>query len=39
MGKRFVGNPRDIPLLPQAVIQLEVGTPCTSFQADDVQGG
>jgi hypothetical protein len=26
-GKRFTGNPRDIPLLSQAVIQLDVGKP------------
>ena len=25
-GKRFTGNPRDIPLLPHAVVQLDVGT-------------
>jgi hypothetical protein len=31
-GQRFVGNPRDIPLLPQAVIQLDVGKPLVPFK-------
>lgn len=31
-GKRFRGSPRDIPLLAQAVIQLDVGTPVVPFQ-------
>lgn len=31
-GKRFSGNPRDIPLLPQAVVQLEVGNPVVAFR-------
>ena len=32
-GRRFVGNPSDIPLLPHAVIQLDVGSPVVAFQA------
>lgn len=32
-GKRFEGNPRDIPLLKQAAIQLDVGTPVVPFKA------
>jgi hypothetical protein len=31
-GKRLAGSPRDIPLLPHAVIQLDIGTPVVSFQ-------
>ena len=31
-GKRFPGSPRDVPLLPHAVIQLDVGTPVVPFQ-------
>jgi hypothetical protein len=31
-GKRFGGNPRGIPLLPHAVVQLDVGTPVIPFQ-------
>jgi len=31
-GKRFTGNPRDIPLTAQAVIQLDVGTPVVPFK-------
>jgi len=31
-GKRYTGNPRDIPLLPHAVIQLDVGQPAVAFQ-------
>jgi hypothetical protein len=31
-GKRFAGNPRDIPLAPQAVIQLDVGNPVVGFK-------
>jgi hypothetical protein len=31
-GKRFAGNPRDIPLLPQSVVQLDVGTPIVAFE-------
>lgn len=31
-GKRLAGNPRDIPLLPHAVIQLDVGNPVVPFQ-------
>jgi hypothetical protein len=31
-GKRFTGNPRDIPLLPQAVVQLDVGNPVVPFK-------
>jgi hypothetical protein len=31
-GKRFVGNPRDIPLLNQADIQLDVGNPAVPFK-------
>ncbi|HLX88158.1 MAG TPA: hypothetical protein VKR22_06850 [Acidimicrobiales bacterium] len=34
-GMRFRGNPRDIPLLPQAVVQLDVGTPAVPFQPMD----
>lgn len=30
-GKRFAGNPRDVPLLPHAVIQLDVGSPVVPF--------
>ena len=30
-GVRFTGNPRDIPLLPHAVVQLDVGSPVVSF--------
>lgn len=30
-GKRFIGNPRNIPLLPHAVIQLDVGRPVVPF--------
>lgn len=40
-GKRFAGNPRNIPLLSQAVIQLDVGTPVVPYKAMNfkVQGG
>jgi hypothetical protein len=31
-GARLAGNPRDIPLLPHAVIQLDVGEPVVAFQ-------
>ncbi len=31
-GKRFYGNPRDIPLNSQAVIQLDVGKPVVAFR-------
>lgn len=31
-GKRFGGNPRDIPLSAQAVIQIDVGQPVVPFQ-------
>jgi hypothetical protein len=31
-GKRFSGNPRDIPLLSQSVVQLSVGTPVVAFK-------
>jgi hypothetical protein len=31
-GQRFVGNPRNIPLTAQAVIQLDVGTPEVAFK-------
>ena len=31
-GKRLVGNPRSIPLLPHGVIQLDVGSPVVPFQ-------
>jgi hypothetical protein len=31
-GKRFAGNPRDIPLMSQAVIQLDVGSPVVAFR-------
>lgn len=31
-GKEWTGNPRDIPLLSQAVIQLDVGTPVVPFK-------
>lgn len=31
-GSLFAGSPRDIPLLPHAVIQLDVGSPAVSFQ-------
>jgi hypothetical protein len=30
-GKRWTGSPRDIPLLPHAVIQISVGTPAVPF--------
>lgn len=30
-GKRFIGNPRDIPLTDKAVVQLDVGTPVVAF--------
>ena len=32
-GTRFTGNPRDVPLLKQGVIQLDVGSPVVPFQA------
>jgi hypothetical protein len=32
-GKRFSGNPRDIPLLAHAVVQLDVGPPVVPFRA------
>lgn len=32
-GQRFGGNPRDIPLASQAVIQLDVGTPVVPFHS------
>jgi hypothetical protein len=31
-GRRFEGNPRDIPLLPHAVVQLDVGSPVVAFE-------
>jgi hypothetical protein len=31
-GKRFDGNPADIPLLPHAVVQLDVGDPVVPFR-------
>ena len=31
-GRRLTGNPRDIPLLPHAVIQLDVGSPVVAYQ-------
>lgn len=31
-GAPFHGNPRDIPLLPQAVVQLDVGRPVVAYQ-------
>lgn len=31
-GKRYTGDPHDIPLLPHGVIQLDVGTPVVAFQ-------
>jgi hypothetical protein len=31
-GERFAGNPRDIPLLTQAVVQLDVGNPVVAFK-------
>ncbi len=31
-GKRFVGDPRSVPLLPHAAIQLDVGNPVVPFQ-------
>jgi hypothetical protein len=31
-GKPWTGNPRTIPLLPHAVIQLDVGSPAVAFQ-------
>jgi hypothetical protein len=31
-GRRFEGNPRDIPLLPHGVVQLDVGAPVVPFQ-------
>jgi hypothetical protein len=31
-GQRFAGDPRMIPLLPQAVIQLDVGNPVVPFK-------
>ncbi|MGH8995698.1 MAG: hypothetical protein ACRDYB_06665 [Acidimicrobiales bacterium] len=31
-GKRFIGNPRAIPLLAHAVVQLDVGLPIVAFQ-------
>lgn len=30
-GRRVKGNPRDIPLLPHATVQLDVGTPVVAF--------
>ncbi len=32
-GKRFNGNPRNIPLLKHSVIQLDVGSPVVPFQS------
>ena len=32
-GKRFTGDPRDIPLTSQAVVQLDVGTPVVGFKS------
>jgi hypothetical protein len=32
-GQRFNGNPRDVPLLPHAVLQLDVGQPVVPYQA------
>lgn len=39
-GKRFEGNPRDVPLLPHGVVQLDVGEPAVPFQSVqfDVKG-
>lgn len=39
-GRRFRGNPRDIPLLDHGVIQLDVGTPVVPFRSVsfDVKG-
>ena len=31
-GKRFTGSPREIPLQPHAVIQIDVGSPVVPFQ-------
>lgn len=31
-GTRFTGSPRDVPLLPHAVVQLDVGSPVVPFQ-------
>jgi hypothetical protein len=31
-GRRFSGNPRDLPLLPQEVVQIDVGEPVVAFQ-------
>jgi len=31
-GKQYEGNPRNVPLLPHAVIQLDVGTPVVAYQ-------
>jgi hypothetical protein len=31
-GKRFAGNPRDVPLTGQADIQLDVGSPVVPFK-------
>jgi hypothetical protein len=31
-GKRFEGNPRDVPLLPHAVIQIDVGSPAVPYK-------
>lgn len=31
-GSRFAGNPRDVPLTSQAVIQLDVGSPVVAFK-------
>jgi len=32
-GKRFNGNPRDIPLLTHGTIQLDVGTPVVPYRS------
>jgi hypothetical protein len=31
-GRRFVGSPRNLPLLPHATVQLDVGSPVVAFQ-------
>ena len=31
-GSRFTGSPRDIPLLPDAVVQIDVGSPVVPFR-------
>jgi hypothetical protein len=34
-GRRFIGDPRDIPLLPHGVVQLDVGSPAVPFEPVD----